>query len=128
MLFSLRFSTLSDGVTLPTLVRLLCDGCEEPSSASRSRKPLHSSAKLSDLWPDIGLSVPDASNVLPVGDVKMLLRFMEGLRGLLSVDDDETRRKPASGTRSEDDCAGLMGWEDAPGRARPADSFCSIAS
>lgn len=63
--------------------------------------------------------------MLPVGDVKMLFRFIEGERGLVRELEDETRRKLERGTRREECWAGFMGCVEAPGLARPADSFCS---
>lgn len=123
MLFSFRLSTFNvAGALLLVLVLRLWEG---RSLASRSRYPLHSSARLSDLLPDNGLSTALGSNEPPVGEVKASRRLIEGLRGLFSDVDEDTLRKLEKGTRSEDDCAGLMGWEEAPGRARPAVSFCS---
>lgn len=61
-----------------------------------------------------------------LGALKMLFIFIdaEGL-DVPDMPEEDTLRKGVSGRRRLELCAGLMGCEDAPGRARPAASFCS---
>ena len=112
-------------VVVLALVRRLV---KDPSCASRSRNPLHSSARDSPRPADKVPPLPFASNVPAVGEVKMLFMFIvaDGLLCPDILDEDDTRRNGESGTRRLECCAGLIGCDDAPGRARPAVSFCSI--
>lgn len=108
-----------------TIVSLLPDRLPDwrfiPSWASLSRNPDHNSARLS-LPP--GLSGPSSGveDRWLDGAVNMLFKVIGGLSEAF---EDTRRRSGVRGARRE--LFGFIGCEDAPGRARPADSFCSVA-
>lgn len=109
-------------VGLTTAVSLLPAAPSPRAKFSLSKNPLHNSAKLSLLPAGLSdpLSAVEGRAVEALGLLKMLLRFIWGLSAAL---EETRRRKGESGARRDE--FGFMGWAEAPGRARPADSFCS---